>query len=76
MVCYICLRHNDHNVVSSSLGTLEIILKYSNLFDFDQLIVSIQIGSIEKTSGSQTLQTGKYSEKNKSFLFVSFFVKQ
>ena len=51
------------------------LLGYSNLFDFDQLIVSIQIGSIEKTSGSQTLQTGKYSEKNKSFLFVSFFCK-
>jgi len=36
------------------------LLGYSNLFHFDQLIVSIQIRSIEKTSGSQTLQTGKY----------------
>ncbi|CAF4719463.1 unnamed protein product [Rotaria sp. Silwood2] len=30
MICYICLRHNDPNVVSSLLETLEIILKYSN----------------------------------------------
>ncbi|CAF4988670.1 unnamed protein product [Rotaria sp. Silwood1] len=48
MVCYICLQHNDHNVVSSSLETHEIILKYSNLFDFDQLLISTQIGSIEE----------------------------
>ncbi|CAF2757894.1 unnamed protein product [Rotaria sp. Silwood2] len=33
MVCYICLRHNDPNVVSSLLETLEIILKYSNWID-------------------------------------------
>ncbi|CAF4795120.1 unnamed protein product [Rotaria sp. Silwood2] len=30
MICHICLRHNDPNVVSSLLETLEIILKYSN----------------------------------------------
>ncbi|CAF1411954.1 unnamed protein product [Rotaria sp. Silwood1] len=48
MVCYICLQHNDHNVVSSSSQTHEIILKYSNLFDFDQLLISTQIGSIEE----------------------------
>ncbi|CAF1092886.1 unnamed protein product [Rotaria sp. Silwood1] len=57
MVCYICLEHNDHNVVSSSLETHEIILKYSNLFDFDQLLISIQIGSIEKTCVSEALKT-------------------
>ncbi|CAF1504321.1 unnamed protein product [Rotaria sp. Silwood1] len=57
MVCYTCLRHNDHNVVSSSLEMLEIILEYSNLFDFDQLLISTQIGSIGKTCVSQTLQT-------------------
>ncbi|CAF5113010.1 unnamed protein product, partial [Rotaria sp. Silwood1] len=57
MVCYIFLQHNDHNVVSSSLETHEIILKYSNLFDFDQLLISIQIGSIEKTCVSEALKT-------------------
>ncbi|CAF5075623.1 unnamed protein product, partial [Rotaria sp. Silwood1] len=53
MVCYICLQHNDHNVVSSSLETHEIILKYSNLFDFDQLLISTQIGSIEEIHVSE-----------------------
>ncbi|CAF1415038.1 unnamed protein product [Rotaria sp. Silwood1] len=48
IVCYIFLQHNDHNVASSSLETHEIILKYSNLFDFDQLLISTQIGSIEE----------------------------
>ncbi|CAF5104304.1 unnamed protein product, partial [Rotaria sp. Silwood1] len=57
MVCYICLQHNDHNVVSSSLETLEIILKYSNLFDFDQLLISTQIGSIEEMRVSEVLKT-------------------
>ncbi|CAF4803124.1 unnamed protein product, partial [Rotaria sp. Silwood2] len=37
----ICLRDDDHIIVSSSLETLEIILKYPNLFDFDQLLISI-----------------------------------
>ncbi|CAF5124150.1 unnamed protein product, partial [Rotaria sp. Silwood1] len=60
MVCYICLQHNDHNVVSSSLETHEIILKYSNLFDFDQLFISTQIGSIEENRVSEALKTGKY----------------
>ncbi|CAF1147310.1 unnamed protein product [Rotaria sp. Silwood1] len=56
MVCYICLQHNDHNVVSSSLETHEIILKYSNLFDFDQLLISTQIGSIEEMRVSEVLK--------------------
>ncbi|CAF1374844.1 unnamed protein product [Rotaria sp. Silwood1] len=57
MVCYICLQHNDHNVVSSSLETHEIILKYSNLFVFDQLLISTQIGSIEEIRVSEALKT-------------------
>ncbi|CAF1441542.1 unnamed protein product [Rotaria sp. Silwood1] len=60
MVCYICLQHNDHTVVSSSLETHELILKYSNLFDFDQLLISIQIGSIEEIRVSEALKPGKY----------------
>ena len=70
-------EHKNQNVstrlVISLIKNLIQLLGYSNLFHFDQLIVSIQIGSTEKPSGSQTLQTGEYSEKNKSFLFVSFF---
>ncbi|CAF1362754.1 unnamed protein product [Rotaria sp. Silwood1] len=57
IVCYICLQHNDHNVVSSSLETHEIILKYSNLFDFDQLLISTQVGSIEENRVSEALKT-------------------
>ncbi|CAF1076952.1 unnamed protein product [Rotaria sp. Silwood1] len=57
MVCYIFLQHNDHNVVSSSLETHEIILKYSNLFDFDQLLISTPIGSIEEIRVSEALKT-------------------
>jgi len=49
MVCYLCLQHQDHNVVSSSLETLETLLKYSNLFDFDQLLISTEQNSIEQT---------------------------
>ncbi len=67
MVCYLCLQHNDHNVVSSSLETLEIILKYSNLFDFDQLLISIDINSIEETRVSQRLKT-IYSTYQRSFI--------
>ncbi|CAF1614421.1 unnamed protein product [Rotaria sp. Silwood1] len=33
------------------------LLRYSNLFDFDQLLISIQIGSIEKTCVSEALKT-------------------
>ncbi|CAF3181082.1 unnamed protein product [Rotaria sp. Silwood2] len=33
------------------------LLGYSNLFGFDQLLISTQIGLIEKTYVSQTLQT-------------------
>ncbi|CAF5168624.1 unnamed protein product, partial [Rotaria sp. Silwood1] len=47
----------DHNVVSSSLETLEIILKYSNIFDFDQLLISTQIGSIEEIRVGEALRT-------------------
>ncbi len=57
IVCYLCLQHNDHNVVSSSLETLEIIFKYSNLFDFDQLLISTDNNSIEDTRVSQALRT-------------------
>lgn len=57
MVCYLCLQHNDHNVVSSSLETLEIILKYSNLFDFVQLLISTENGLIEETRVSQTFKS-------------------
>ncbi|CAM2712576.1 unnamed protein product [Rotaria socialis] len=56
MVSYLCLQHNDHNVVSSSLETLEIILKYTNLFDLDQLLISTQIGFIEETRVNQVLR--------------------
>ncbi|CAF4361702.1 unnamed protein product [Rotaria sp. Silwood2] len=70
MICYICLQHNDHNVVSSSLERLEIILKLSNLFDFDQLLISTQIGSVEKTCVSQTLQT-VYSTYQRSFIEIN-----
>lgn len=59
MICYLCLQHPDHNVVSSSLETLEIVLKYSNLFDFDQLLISVENGSIEETRVSQALKKGK-----------------
>ncbi|CAF2804314.1 unnamed protein product [Rotaria sp. Silwood2] len=70
IVCYICLQHNDHNVVSSSLETLEIILKYSNLFDFDQLLISTQIGSIEETRVSQALKTA-YPTYQRSFIEIN-----
>ncbi|CAF3350930.1 unnamed protein product [Rotaria sp. Silwood2] len=70
MICYICLQHNDHNVVSSSLERLEIILKLSNLFDFDQLLISTQIGSVEETCVSQTLQT-VYSTYQRSFIEIN-----
>ncbi|CAF3632368.1 unnamed protein product [Rotaria sp. Silwood1] len=32
------------------------LLRYSNLFDFDQLLISIQIGSIEKSCVSEALK--------------------
>ncbi|CAF1104505.1 unnamed protein product [Rotaria sp. Silwood1] len=44
---------------------LEIIVKYSNLFDFHQLVISSQIGSIEKTCVSQALQ--KVNKMNDEF---------
>ncbi|CAF5169639.1 unnamed protein product, partial [Rotaria sp. Silwood1] len=33
------------------------LLRYSNLFDFDQLLISTKIGSIEKTCVSEALKT-------------------
>ncbi|CAF5132501.1 unnamed protein product [Rotaria sp. Silwood1] len=33
------------------------LLRYSNLFDFDQLLISIQIGSIEEIRVSEALKT-------------------
>ena len=73
-------EHKNQNVstrlVIGLIKNLIQLLSYSNLFHFDQLIVSIQIGSIEKTSGSQTLQTGKYSEKKQEFFICVFFLKQ
>ncbi|CAF5106611.1 unnamed protein product [Rotaria sp. Silwood1] len=36
------------------------LLRYSNLFDFDQLLISTQIGSIEEIHVSEALKTGKY----------------
>ncbi|CAF3598174.1 unnamed protein product [Adineta steineri] len=70
IVCYLCLQHNDHNVVSSSLETLEVILKYSNLFDFDQLLISTENKSIEQTRVSQTLQTA-YPTYQRSFIEIN-----
>ncbi|CAF5115007.1 unnamed protein product, partial [Rotaria sp. Silwood1] len=46
-----------HNFVSSLLETHEIILKYSNLFDFDQLLISTPIGSTEEIRVSEALKT-------------------
>jgi hypothetical protein len=71
MVCYLCLQHNDHNVVSSSLETLEIIFKYSNLFDFDQLLISTENEAIEETRVSQTLKAGKY-ENRITFFWIDY----
>ena len=59
-------HHNQNASTHLIIDYLDLIKKliqllgYSNLFDFDQLLVSIQIGSIEKACISQTLQTGKY----------------
>ena len=73
MIRYFIFVYNikDHNVIWNSLETHEIILKYSNLFDFDQLLISIQIGSIEVTCISHTLNTGKYCEKRTTSFFFS-----
>ena len=70
IVCYLCLQHTDHNVVSSSLETLEIILKYSNLFDFDQLLISTEINSIEETRVSERLRTNS-SVYQRSFIDIN-----
>ncbi|CAF1347073.1 unnamed protein product [Rotaria sp. Silwood1] len=67
MVCYIFLQHNDHNIVSSSLETHEIILKYSNLFDFDQLLISTQIGSIEEIRVTYSTYQRWFIEMNDEF---------
>ena len=60
MICYLCLQHTDHNVVSSSLETLEILLKYSTLFDFDQLLISTENRLVEETRVYQVLKSSKY----------------
>jgi hypothetical protein len=70
IVCYLCLQHTDHNVVSSSLETLEIILKYSNLFDFDQLLISTENNSIEETRVSERLRTNS-SIYQRSFIDIN-----
>jgi len=70
IVCYLCLQHIDHNVVSSSLETLEIILKYSNLFDFDQLLISTENNSIEETRVSEGLRTSS-STYQRSFIDIN-----
>ena len=67
IVCYLCLQHSDHNVVSSSLETLEIILKYSNLFEFDQLLISTENNSIEQTRVYQILKQ-TYPNYQRSFI--------
>lgn len=60
IVCYLCLSHSDHNVVSTSLETLEILLKYSNLFELDRIFISTNsTDSAEETRVSQHLKTGK-----------------
>ena len=71
MIRYFIFVYNikDHNVIWNSLETHEIILKYSNLFDFDQLLISIQIGSIEVTCISHTLSTSKYCEREQQVFF-------
>ena len=56
MVCHLCLQHPDHNVVSSALETLEILLKYANLFDFDRLLISTEKNAIEQTRVSERLR--------------------
>ncbi len=55
------------------METLEIILKYSNLFDFDQLLISTENGSIEETRVSQALKTGKYNKKKNYEFFKIFY---
>ncbi|CAF4200911.1 unnamed protein product [Rotaria sp. Silwood2] len=57
-------EHQNQNASTrltiSYLGFDKILIQlitYSNLFDFDQLLISTQIGSIEKISFSQTFQT-------------------
>ncbi|CAF3759376.1 unnamed protein product [Rotaria sp. Silwood1] len=56
-------HHNQNYSTRLTIGYLVLIknliqlLGYSNLFDFDQLLISIQIRSIEKTPFSQALQT-------------------
>ncbi|CAF5102874.1 unnamed protein product [Rotaria sp. Silwood1] len=62
-------EHHKQNastiLIIGYLEALEIIVKYSNLFDFHQLVISSQIGSIEKTCVSQALQ--KVNKMNDEF---------
>ncbi|CAF1367683.1 unnamed protein product [Rotaria sp. Silwood1] len=48
------IKHNP-NVEPNALK--DQLLGYSDLFDFDQLLISTQIGSIEKTCVSEVLKT-------------------
>ena len=71
MVCYLCLQHHDHNVVSSSLETLEILLKHSQLFDLDQLFLLTKVHpSIGETRVSQTLKTGRPEQPSMNVYFI------
>ena len=70
MVCYLCLQHNDHNVVSSSLETLDILLKHSNLFDFDQVMISTEPGCVEDSRVSQALRKGNSKDDGPRLLFL------
>lgn len=70
IVCYLCLQHSDHNVVSSSLETLEMLLKHANLFDFDQLLISTENDSIEETRVSEGLRATSASYQ-RSFISVN-----
>ncbi|CAF3648418.1 unnamed protein product [Rotaria sp. Silwood1] len=61
------LEHQNQNastrLIIDYLGLIKKIiqlLRYSNLFDFDQLLISIQIGSIEEIRVSEALKTDKY----------------
>ncbi|CAF1277551.1 unnamed protein product [Adineta ricciae] len=70
MICYLCLQHTDHNVVSSALETLEILLKYSTLFDLDQLLISTENRLIEETRVYQVLKS-TYPTYRRSFIDIN-----
>ncbi|CAF5185605.1 unnamed protein product, partial [Rotaria sp. Silwood1] len=56
-------QNSSTRLIIVYLGLIKKILQllgYSNLFDFDQLLISTQIGSIEEIRVSEALKTGKY----------------